>query len=74
MVLVRRYRRARMTGGKASHPECHFLASGVAAVINFPLWRAAAIGQSGFKEIARTNKNFLERSDSPILSNRLLRT
>lgn len=50
-----------MTGGKASHPECHFIASGVAAVINFPLWRAAAIGQSGFKEIARENKNFLQR-------------
>ena len=26
----------------------HFTASGIAAVVNFPLWRAAAIGQSGF--------------------------
>ena len=30
-------------------PECHFVASFTAAIINFPLWRAAAIGQSGFK-------------------------
>lgn len=51
-------------GGKGSHPECHFAASGVAAIINFPLWRAAAIGQSGFDKKAqkqRQNKNFLRR-------------
>lgn len=29
--------------------DCHFAASGVAAIINFPLWRASAIAQSGFK-------------------------
>ena len=29
--------------------DCHFLASFMAAVINFPLWRASAIAQSGFK-------------------------
>lgn len=57
---------ARMVGGgKGSHPECHFAASGVAAIINFPLWRAAAIGQSGFDknrvEHSRRNKNFLRR-------------
>jgi hypothetical protein len=28
---------------------CHFTASTLAAVINFPLWRASAIAQSGFK-------------------------
>ena len=28
---------------------CHFSASLIAAVVNFPLWRAAAIGQSGFE-------------------------
>jgi hypothetical protein len=28
---------------------CHFAASTLAAVINFPLWRASAIAQSGFK-------------------------
>eukprot|EP00752_Nemacystus_decipiens_P007367 g6588.t1 len=51
-------------GGKGSHPECHFAASGVAAIINFPLWRAAAIGQSGFdrdRAEQRRNKNFLRR-------------
>jgi hypothetical protein len=30
----------------------HFAGSGLAAMINFPLWKAAAIGQSGFKEAA----------------------
>ncbi len=29
-------------------PGRHFLASFFAAIVNFPLWRAAAIGQSGF--------------------------
>lgn len=29
--------------------DCHFLASGIAAIVNFPLWRASAIAQSGFK-------------------------
>lgn len=28
---------------------CHFSASTMAAVVNFPLWRAAAIAQSGFQ-------------------------
>jgi len=27
--------------------DCHFAASFVAAIINFPLWRASAIAQSG---------------------------
>ena len=36
-------------GGGKEDPECHFIASFVAAIINFPLWRAAAIEQSGFK-------------------------
>eukprot|EP01036_Dinobryon_divergens_P028099 gene28099-36991_t len=31
------------------HALCHFTASGIAAVINFPLWRASSIAQSGFK-------------------------
>lgn len=31
------------------HAVCHFGAAGLAAIVNFPLWRAAAIGQSGFK-------------------------
>mgnify|MGYP003386329498 CR=1 FL=1 len=29
--------------------DCHFGASGIAAIINFPLWRASTIAQSGFK-------------------------
>ena len=36
----------------------HFAASTVAAIINFPLWRASAIAQSGFK---LEGKNFLAR-------------
>ncbi|CAN0022463.1 unnamed protein product [Pylaiella littoralis] len=51
-----------VVGGKGSHPECHFIASGVAAIINFPLWKAAAIGQSGFDRSGRAaSKNFLQR-------------
>ena len=33
-------------------PELYLAASAMAAVVNFPLWKAAAIGQSGFKEAA----------------------
>ena len=33
----------------ANHPDCYFAASTVAAVINFPLWKASAIAQAGFK-------------------------
>lgn len=29
--------------------DCHFAASGIAAIVNFPLWRASTIAQSGFK-------------------------
>jgi hypothetical protein len=30
--------------------DCGILsASGIAAIVNFPLWRASAIAQSGFK-------------------------
>mmetsp|Transcript_15024 Transcript_15024/g.19486 ORF Transcript_15024/g.19486 Transcript_15024/m.19486 type:complete len:279 (+) Transcript_15024:109-945(+) len=29
-------------------PGCYFVASGFAAVLNFPLWKASAIAQSGF--------------------------
>ena len=32
-----------------SNADCHFAASGIAAIANFPLWRASAIAQSGFK-------------------------
>jgi hypothetical protein len=36
-------------GRSDGHADCHFAASFFAAIVNFPLWRAAAIGQSGFK-------------------------
>jgi len=31
-------------------PGCYFAASAIAAVINFPLWKASAIAQAGFKQ------------------------
>jgi|EP00927_Polykrikos_kofoidii_P011240 hypothetical protein len=33
----------------SSAPECYFAASGVSALVFFPLWKAAAIGQSGYE-------------------------
>ena len=36
----------------------YYAASGIAAVVNFPLWKASAIGQSGFKI---EGKSFLDR-------------
>lgn len=36
-------------GGKGDEGLCHLTASGIAACVNFPLWRASAIAQSGFK-------------------------
>lgn len=37
-----------MSHGSAD-ADCHFAASTIAAIVNFPLWRASAIAQSGFK-------------------------
>ncbi|CAN0092587.1 unnamed protein product, partial [Discosporangium mesarthrocarpum] len=37
-----------MPSSKADHPEMHLAASAIAAIINFPLWKASAMGQSGF--------------------------
>lgn len=37
-----------MKDTKDKEVYCHFAASTIAAVINFPLWRASAIAQSGF--------------------------
>ena len=31
-----------------SQPDCYFAASALAAVVNFPLWKASAIAQAGF--------------------------
>ena len=42
-----------MPGAAASSSTaaaCHLGGSATAAIVNFPLWKAAAIGQSGFKE------------------------
>jgi len=36
----------------SAYSSAHFAGSATAAMINFPLWKAAAIGQSGFKEAA----------------------
>jgi len=40
-----------MGGGSNAkdHPMAYFSASALAAAINYPLWRASAIGQSGFR-------------------------
>ena len=40
-----------MAGGSAAkdHPLEYLLASAMAAAINYPLWRASAVGQSGFR-------------------------
>lgn len=46
-----------MSHGSAD-ADCHFAASTIAAIINFPLWRASAIAQSGFK---LEGSNFLVR-------------
>eukprot|EP01041_Mallomonas_annulata_P006206 gene6206-12575_t len=35
--------------GHDSDADCHFAASTMAAIVNFPLWRASAIAQSGFQ-------------------------
>lgn len=37
-----------MKDSKDKEVYCHFAASTIAAIINFPLWRASAIAQSGF--------------------------
>ena len=43
---------AASSSSSASLPLAHLGGSATAAVVNFPLWKAAAIGQSGFKEAA----------------------
>lgn len=41
-------------GKRLSDLSPHLGGSGAAAIINFPLWKAAAIGQSGFREAGGT--------------------
>ena len=45
-----------MGGGTQAkeHTFEYFAASGLSAMINYPLWRASAIGQSGFRVTAST--------------------
>ncbi|KAL9190801.1 hypothetical protein ACHAXT_000507 [Thalassiosira profunda] len=42
-----------MGGGAAAkdHPLEYFSASTLAAIVNYPLWRASAVGQSGFRVV-----------------------
>jgi hypothetical protein len=35
--------------GKHGNPECYFAASAVSAAVNYPLWKASAMAQSGFE-------------------------
>lgn len=45
-----------MGGGSAAkeHPVEYFSASLLAAVVNYPLWRASALGQSGFRVVLQS--------------------
>ena len=45
-----------MGGGSQAmeHPYSYLGASAMAAMINYPLWRASAMGQSGFRVTAAT--------------------
>ena len=38
-----------MVCSSSKDPDLHFFASFVAAIVNFPLWRASARAQAGFK-------------------------
>ena len=38
-----------MVSSSSKDPDLHFFASFVAAIVNFPLWRASARAQAGFK-------------------------
>ena len=38
-----------MVSASSKDPDLHFFASFVAAIANFPLWRASARAQAGFK-------------------------
>jgi hypothetical protein len=40
-----------MGGSAKEHPLEYFCASTLAAVVNYPLWRASALGQSGFRVV-----------------------
>lgn len=46
-----------MGGGSTAkeHPIEYFSASTLAAILNYPLWRASAVGQSGFRVVLNSN-------------------
>jgi len=46
-----------MGGGSSAkdHPLEYFSASTLAAIVNYPLWRASAVGQSGFRVVLSPN-------------------
>lgn len=50
-----------MGGGSTAkeHPIEYFCASTLAAVLNYPLWRASALGQSGFRVIGHSSNSVL---------------
>src|SRR6056300_53403 len=50
-----------MGGGTTAkeHPLEYFCASTLAAVLNYPLWRASALGQSGFRVIGHSSNSVL---------------
>lgn len=48
---------SKMGGAAKDHPVEYFSASTMAAVLNYPLWRASAIGQSGFR-VVMSNSTF----------------
>jgi len=54
-------------GGSSDHPVEYFAASTLAAILNYPLWRASALGQSGFR-VALHSSSFLASSVPPSLA------
>ena len=58
-----------MGGGSTAkeHPIEYFSASTLAAIINYPLWRASALGQSGFRVIGMNLPSSVPPSLAPYL-------
>jgi hypothetical protein len=48
LKIIRNDDEKRTMGGTKNYPREYLIASALAATINYPLWRASAIGQSGF--------------------------
>jgi len=46
-----------MGNNSKQQPDCYFFASAIAACINFPLWKASTIGQSGY--VIQSNNGLL---------------